>query len=143
MSLPLRIFAFSMLLSLAQGASEPREWTSSDGKSKFLGDLVDGGRRYCYPAPARLHDDMILRSNRPSRAPAARVFEFRAISLSYLRYSYSAEELEIALRRFRRVFHFPKSIPVLHVPGNHDIGLGSSYCEACADRRALHPEPTS
>jgi 3',5'-cyclic AMP phosphodiesterase CpdA len=109
----------------------------------FLGDLVDGGRRYCYPAPARLHDDMILRSNRPSRAPAARVFEFRAISLSYLRYSYSAEELEIALRRFRRVFHFPKSIPVLHVPGNHDIGLGSSYCEACADRRALHPEPTS
>lgn len=41
MSLPLRILAFSMLLSLARGAGEPREWTSSDGKSKFLGDLVE------------------------------------------------------------------------------------------------------
>lgn len=41
MSLLSRTFAFCLLLSLAQGATEPREWTSSDGKSKFVGDLVE------------------------------------------------------------------------------------------------------
>jgi len=35
------LFATFVLLSLTHGASEPREWTSSDGKSKFLGDLVE------------------------------------------------------------------------------------------------------
>ncbi|MEZ5384059.1 MAG: prolyl oligopeptidase family serine peptidase [Prosthecobacter sp.] len=38
----LRLFiAFSALTVLVQGAEEPREWTSSDGQSKFLGDLVE------------------------------------------------------------------------------------------------------
>lgn len=35
------LLAFGLLLSSLKGASEPREWTSSDGKSKFMGDLVE------------------------------------------------------------------------------------------------------
>ncbi len=35
------LLALGLLLSNAQAASQPREWTSSDGKSKFLGDLIE------------------------------------------------------------------------------------------------------
>ncbi len=35
------LLALGLLLSNAQAASPPREWTSSDGKSKFLGDLIE------------------------------------------------------------------------------------------------------
>jgi len=36
-----RFLALSLLFSTAQAASPPREWTSSDGKSKFQGDLIE------------------------------------------------------------------------------------------------------
>lgn len=35
------ILLLGMLLSAVQAANQPREWTSSDGKSKFLGDLIE------------------------------------------------------------------------------------------------------
>ncbi|MFN0077685.1 MAG: prolyl oligopeptidase family serine peptidase [Prosthecobacter sp.] len=37
----LRLLALGLLFSSAQAANPPREWTSSDGKSKFLGDLIE------------------------------------------------------------------------------------------------------
>ncbi|HRH99374.1 MAG TPA: alpha/beta hydrolase-fold protein, partial [Prosthecobacter sp.] len=37
----LRLAALGLLLSGAQAATTPREWTSSDGKSKFQGDLIE------------------------------------------------------------------------------------------------------
>ncbi len=41
MNLPPRIACLALLISCAQAAGPPREWTSSDGKSKFKGDLVE------------------------------------------------------------------------------------------------------
>lgn len=37
----LRLAALGLLLSSTQAANPPREWTSSDGKSKFQGDLIE------------------------------------------------------------------------------------------------------
>ncbi|HBJ82860.1 MAG TPA: hypothetical protein DDZ88_03090 [Verrucomicrobiales bacterium] len=36
-----RLLAIGLLISSAQAANPPREWTSSDGKSKFQGDLIE------------------------------------------------------------------------------------------------------
>lgn len=35
------LLAASLLFSVVQAANPPREWTSSDGKSKFMGDLIE------------------------------------------------------------------------------------------------------
>lgn len=37
----LRLLALGLMLSSAQAANPPREWTSSDGKSNFQGDLIE------------------------------------------------------------------------------------------------------
>ncbi|WP_395742948.1 prolyl oligopeptidase family serine peptidase [Prosthecobacter sp.] len=42
MNAPLRLLALAaLLLSSAQAAETPRQWTSSDGKSKFMGSLLE------------------------------------------------------------------------------------------------------
>jgi predicted peptidase len=37
----LRLLALALLLTSTQAADPPRQWTSSDGKSKFMGNLVE------------------------------------------------------------------------------------------------------
>ncbi|MDB6004260.1 MAG: hypothetical protein JWR15_1247, partial [Prosthecobacter sp.] len=38
----LRLLALGLLLPLsARAADPPRQWTSSDGKSKFMGNLIE------------------------------------------------------------------------------------------------------
>jgi len=37
----LRCLTLGLLLSVAQAADPPRQWTSSDGKSKFMGNLIE------------------------------------------------------------------------------------------------------
>ena len=37
----LHLLTLGLLLTGAQAADPPRQWTSSDGKSKFMGNLVD------------------------------------------------------------------------------------------------------
>lgn len=46
----------------------------------------------------------------------------RRVTLPHGR-SYSGDELDAGMKRFERVFHFPQSLRVLHVPGNHDLGV--------------------
>jgi predicted peptidase len=41
MKASLRLLALGLLLASAQAADPPRQWTSSDGKSKFMGNLVE------------------------------------------------------------------------------------------------------
>lgn len=41
MNVSICLLAIAVLLATAHGASEPREWTSSDGKSRFMGDLIE------------------------------------------------------------------------------------------------------
>ncbi|WP_395737876.1 hypothetical protein [Prosthecobacter sp.] len=41
MKASLRLLAFALLLSSSQAADPARQWTSSDGKSKFMGNLIE------------------------------------------------------------------------------------------------------
>lgn len=41
MNVFLRLLALGLLITGAQAADPPRQWTSSDGKSKFMGNLVE------------------------------------------------------------------------------------------------------
>ena len=41
MNVNLRLLAAGLLISIAQAAHPTRDWTSSDGKSKFQGDLIE------------------------------------------------------------------------------------------------------
>ena len=48
--------------------------------------------------------------------------------------SYDSKEYALEYERFREIARLRPGTPEFHVAGNHDIGLGHSFCAACAQR---------
>ena len=56
---------------------------------------------------------------------------------------YDDEEFALEYKRFRKIIGLNQGTLELHVAGNHDIGLGHSFCASCARRFTDNVGPLS